>query len=259
MLFINTRPIDRALALTQKLQHVGIEVLPLPLLQLQPCALDAQLQALYHALPRSQVIVVVSPTAVTLGMQYLQATGLQASDLSDITWVAVGKKTAQVLASYGISSVVPDLETSEGMLALDTFVTLKAHDQVAFWRGEGGRQLMMQQLQTQDIDILNFVLYRRSCPELSPAVLNTLKLSLQQQHRPVVLISSEASWENWCQLLQQHAIWLTQVHYLVLGERLAACLAHTGVRQNIDFSVQILLDLSPEHIVYHLLKLQGSA
>ena len=46
--------------------------------------------------------------------------------------------------------------------------------QIAFWRGLGGRQFMMQQLQQQGISVLNFVLYRRQCPELSVLKIHTI-------------------------------------------------------------------------------------
>ena len=66
MLFINTRPQDRAEALTQALQQQHIEVIDLPLLQLSAQPWSEQLANLYAQLPHTHIIVVVSPTAVDI-------------------------------------------------------------------------------------------------------------------------------------------------------------------------------------------------
>jgi len=74
MLFINTRPQDRASTLTEALVDAGYQVATLPLLELKAEPFSFELQQLYQQLEQTQVIVVVSPTAVEVGMQYLQPT-----------------------------------------------------------------------------------------------------------------------------------------------------------------------------------------
>ena len=46
---------------------------------------------LYQQLEQVQVIVVVSPTAVEIGMRYLQQAGITLEQLAHIQWIAVGK------------------------------------------------------------------------------------------------------------------------------------------------------------------------
>ena len=121
MLFINTRPAIRAKALTQCLTQAGVVVFELPLLALQARAYTTDLQQQFQQLEHVQAIVVVSPTAVEIGMQYLQRSQLELSALSQIAWIAVGQKTADVLAQYGVEAHVPEVETSEGMLDLPLF------------------------------------------------------------------------------------------------------------------------------------------
>ena len=101
MLFINTRPIDRAASLTMALEQQAVEVYALPLLELLPRAWSHDLERLYQQLVYTQVIVVVSPSAVQFGMAHLLQSGLTVSDLRHIQWIAVGQKTAQALAEYG--------------------------------------------------------------------------------------------------------------------------------------------------------------
>lgn len=257
MLFVNTRPQDRAQALTLALSEQNIEVVELPLLELKAIEFSAKLAALYQQLLSSEVIVVVSPTAVEIGMQYLQKSGLHLSQLAHIQWIAVGLKTAQVLAQYGICASIPDVETSEGMLQLPMLQQLTKGSQVAFWRGEGGRQFMMQQLQKQGMQILNMLLYHRQCPKISEQQIPLLAQKIQHAADVVVLISSEASWANW-QMLWQHQLHsIKHAHYMVLGQRVAQLLQQDCEQLNLAPQITVLDTLQPATIV-QTLRAQGN-
>lgn len=250
MLFINTRPIDRAQTLTQRLSKAGFEVLNLPLLELAPRPYTSELEQLYSQLIHSQIIVVVSPSAVDIGMQYLQQAGLSLSQLQHIQWIAVGKKTAQLLANFGIESHVPEVETSEGMLSLPIFNTLQDLKQVAFWRGEGGRQFMMQQCLERHIDVLNFVLYERHCPQSTLDQFPEFVANLASYSPPYWnCISSEASWNNWLALTQDHVSIRNDCHYLVLGERLYQILTHDKNVAQKCFNITQISSLDPDTIL----------
>jgi uroporphyrinogen-III synthase len=224
MLLINTRPADRAHALNAALIQQGIDVISLPLLRLSPCALTESLIEQFFHLVDAQVIVVVSPMAVQVGMQYLQQLKLDLKNYRHISWIAVGQATADALAQYDIHSYVPKVETSEGMLQLPILQQLSKPVKIAFWRGEGGRQFMMQQLQEVGHHIENVLLYTRHCPEDAAEILKRHLLQLQQSSHTIVLMSSEASWHHWQQLKQAHAAFPID-EYWVLGERVANVLS----------------------------------
>lgn len=248
MLLINTRPADRAAELTQCLQQAGIEVFELPLLSLEAQPWTESLAALYLQLIHTQVIVVVSPTAVNVGMQYLAKSAISIEQLSHITWIAVGVKTAQQLAQYGISSHIPLVENSEGMLQLACLKNLAPHSKIAFWRGEGGRQFMMDQLQQQGMQILNFLLYTRTCPLQSVKLKSSLLAALKAQPRYIVLISSEASWLYWQQIMHDQVHICQQATYLVLGERVKNILCSEGY-----FNILQLDNLNPHKVLEKIL------
>ena len=226
MLLINTRPSDRATALTQALQKKGIAVIAMPLLTLTACPLTPHLAAQFQALASAQVIVVVSPMAVRVGMDYVQQTGVSLQALQQVSWIAVGQTTADTLAEYGICSHIPDVETSEGMLELPVLKQVSAPSKIAFWRGEGGRQFMMQQLSEAGHDIENMLLYERAYPESSTVIFHQHLPQLMQSDHTVVLISSEASWLNWLNLIALQPN-LSIAEYWVLGERLAQILSNS--------------------------------
>lgn len=259
MLFINTRPVERAKSLTQVLEQQAVEVYSLPLLELIPRLWDTDLAHLYDQLPQVQVVVVVSPSAVQFGMDQLVRSGLALSDLKHLQWIAVGQKTAQALAEFGLDSVVPEVESSEGMLQLPVLQNLADDASIAFWRGEGGRQFMMDTLMQHGRFILNFVLYERRCPHQTLQQQAELVQCLSEHNDYVALISSEASWLNWLALLDTNIQLLQKGHFLVLGERLAHILKQSQQQMYVQFKVSVLKDLKTATIVQLLCSGQGNA
>jgi uroporphyrinogen-III synthase len=259
MLFINTRPSDRAVALSTALSKQQVNVFELPLLELQALEYNSDLYFLYQQLAKSHVIVVVSPTAVEIGMQYLMQSGIAITDLCHVQWIAVGLKTAQALAGYGIQASIPEVETSEGMLQLPNLQNLAVGSCIAFWRGEGGRQFMMQQLHAAGMQILNFVLYQRRCPVSASTSLDSLVTQIQQHKNYTVLISSEASWCNWLELLQQYPKIVNQARYMVLGSRLTQLLTQYQHQQQAYFQIIEVFELTPNTIMAHLNRDEGKA
>lgn len=238
MLFVNTRPAARAKALSQCMEQAGFIVFDLPLLALQAQDYTSQLQQQFQQLVYVQAIVVVSPTAAEIGMHYLKQSQVELATLTHITWIAVGQKTADSLAKYGIQASVPALETSEGMLQLPLFTQRQDLQKVAFWRGVGGRQLMMQQCQQRGLEVINMVLYHRHCPVEAVSQFEQLRLYLQHDPQPyVICISSEASWQHWCQLCEQAPVVLQQGNYLVLGSRLYNVLQNFSKQRGICFNI----------------------
>ncbi|WP_216937075.1 MULTISPECIES: uroporphyrinogen-III synthase [unclassified Acinetobacter] len=259
MLLINTRPRDRAAILTQQLQAAQVSVLELPLLELHAVPYSDELLGLYQQLEQAKIIVVVSPTAAQIGMQYLQQAGVALSALTQVHWVAVGKATEQALACYGIHSHVPEVETSEGMLQLAVLKQLAAGSNVAFWRGEGGRQFMMDHLRASSIKVLNFILYRRQCPETTATILTENLALLEMQQRFAVLVTSEASWLNWLALMQDNAELIQHACYLVLGPRLATILGVYQQQHQAGFQFVQIDDLEANTILQKMRLILGNA
>ena len=257
MLFINTRPLERAKPLTQALREQGQKVVDLPLLELIPKPYSTEIKNLYSELSTTQIIVVVSPTAVEIGMKYLQKYS-SLSNLAHISWIAVGEKTAQVLAEYGFDSETPAIETSEGMLNLPIFSSLEPQSKVAFWRGEGGRQFMMDTLISKGIQVLNFILYRRQCPQQAINNIENVKVDILATAFYTMIISSEASWLNWLELIQHNSNFLDKADFWVLGERLYQILLEYKNQHNLKFKITKLTNLKTETILKQVVALQGN-
>lgn len=254
MLFVNTRPTERAQPLSDAMRVASFAVLELPLLELIAVPFQGALADLYTQLKQTQVIVVVSPTAVEIGFNYLKQAGWKLDQLQHIRWIAVGQATATSLRRHGVINMsVPEVETSEGMLSLPVLADLEL-DCIAFWRGEGGRQFMMQQLQQAGVFVLNFVLYRRSCPHQTIRLFQQSLPQLQQHDLCYVCISSEASWLNWLNLCQNQQDVLSKSHYLVLGTRLSEVVKHTAQQLGYGLKQVVLNNLSPQHIQQRIME-----
>ena len=258
MLFINTRPQDRAENLSHALRMAQIEVLDLPLLELVAQPWSDSLFELYQRLPSTQVIVVVSPAAVEFGMQALAQAGGKPEDLHNIQWIAVGQATAQALLQYGFESQVPEVETSEGMLRLPVLQRLGRTARIAFWRGEGGRQFMMDTLATQGIQVLNFVLYRRYCPTSTEQSLQENLVFIREASPCVLLVSSEASWRNWLRLAQHYSLGQISIYCFVLAERVTHLVEQSCHEHQLGYQVIQLEDLKQDTILKQLHAVQGN-
>ncbi len=240
----NTRPVERATALSIALRQLGYQVYELPLLTLSARDLDAVLEQQFLALSDADIIVVVSPIAAQLGIKYYRQLGLDWKQIHKKQWIAVGEGTQRALAEFGLNSVCPTIETSEGMLEL---VELQDcyHKTIAFWRGIGGRTFMMQQLQQQGCRILNMLLYTRQQPESTDA------MQILTHLPAVILISSEASWNNWLKLCAQSSYaqtCLAKNIYLVLGERVSDIVHTYFASQTVPAVVKTLMDLKANSI-----------
>ena len=258
MLFINTRPQDRAENLSHALRRAQVPVLDLPLLELVARPWSLSLAELYQQLLSAQVIVVVSPTAVQIGMDYLKQASINLNQLQQIQWIAVGETTAQALATYGISAEVPAVETSEGMLQLPILKSMDAGTCIAFWRGEGGRPFMMDQLKRQGMHILNFILYERRCPLPTQQNLPEVLPLLEQEPEYAMVVSSEASWLNWIKLMQGQETIIAKGHYFVLGERLYQVVSDYKKNQQACFNIARLADLKTDSILQQIVVVQGN-
>ncbi|GAC1373635.1 MAG: uroporphyrinogen-III synthase [Aquirhabdus sp.] len=246
--FLNTRPTDRAQPLTYVLEQAGWHVDVLPLLELIPLPVTKQDQNAFRQLvvqpPR--VIVAVSPTAARLGLQALDELKINAAALP-IRWLAVGHGTAQVLKAVGITADVPELETSEGLIASSALSDLVVDELVMVWRGIGGRELVQENLLARGVRLQVLNLYQRQLPPTSKALwanycaTTSHSVKKDDKHLPdVVLLSSGESWRYWRELAGEQALipWL-----LVLGQRLMDEVVQLTPR------IRRLTSLQPQHIL----------
>ena len=258
--FYNTRPVDRAAALTQVLRAAAWQVTELPLLALVPLAPTHQdLHALNELVDFATVVVVVSPTAASLGLAAVQQLGLDPVRLA-VRWLAVGEGTAQVLRDAGLDPTLPAESSSEGLMATTLLADLQPQDRVMVWRGLGGRELVQESLLARGVQLKVLNLYQRQIPETSLEQWRSIEfsdvfsdkatLNVKKNDSPrltVVLLSSGESWRHWQQLAGGRALdpWL-----LVMGSRLLDQL------QGQTHRVKAISSLQPAHVLAALTEIE---
>lgn len=241
MIFINTRPAERANALSEHLRQQGVTVVDLPLLALMACELiqiDKQKLSNIHDY---QAIVFVSETAVQYFVDFLINNQI---NLPNIPIIAVGEKTA----TYGEKlwrntfAIMPNIitpsqfglpENNEGMLQLPIVKNLQKNDKILICKGKNGRDLLKIQLQKQGVIVQMVDFYQRIFPKDSEILFKKFYQNWQQSKpQTIVLISSLTAWQCWQDLLNKFNSLPNDFAYLVLQQRIANHLTAQNI-QNI--------------------------
>ncbi|HIO92436.1 MAG TPA: uroporphyrinogen-III synthase [Leucothrix mucor] len=207
-----TRPAHQAGSLTQTLQAEGANIIPFPLLEIIPPTAVSLLQAQTSNLASYDLAIFISPNAVEKALQFVDK-----ESLSHLKIAAVGKKTALCLANQGLSvDYFPDdIFNSEALLSLDEMQQVKGQN-IAIFRGEGGRDLLRDTLQQRGarVDYLN--VYARRCPMSD---IEVLKQHYQQGKLDIIILTSGESFAHLLRLAKDEQ-WLSQVILLLGSERI---------------------------------------
>ena len=226
---INTRPVERAAALTDHLQAAGLTVVEIPMLTLQSRSTTEQDMTLMRQWLAGdyKALVIVSPTAAASGLAIWQALENERQAQSNENeredteikvlkapsyLIAVGEATASVLNNAKIEAsnyqvLQPLIANNEGMLAMPEIEHLQAGDKLLVWRGLGGRRLLVDTLLARGVHIDSIAWYERIMPVDAMAqyeqwlqgflARNGEKNTSSSQPKPIVVISSGTAFEHW--------------------------------------------------------------
>lgn len=185
-----TRPREQAGALAAGIEAAGGHALLFPLLEIAPLADLSTVRAVAERLDDYAFAVFVSPNAVTHTLPTLLA---QRAWPPGLHAAAVGPSTAQTLAAAGITHCLLPQERfdSEGLLALPQLAAENvAGKRVVIFRGDGGRELLTDQLRARGAVVEWVTCYHRSGPRAGFAALE--KAWADGQIDAIIVSSSEA-------------------------------------------------------------------
>lgn len=157
-----TRPRDQTLHLVKGIEEAGgIPVLH-PLLEITPVPDERVLKEQLLRLPLAKLAIFISPNAVRYGMAAVVATPGKLPESLQIA--TVGKGSAHALRELGVNNViVPDHGfDSESLLAKLTQVE---GWQIVIFRGNGGRELLGNELKKRGARVEYLTCYHRSHPQ----------------------------------------------------------------------------------------------
>ena len=218
-----TRAATQASQFTELLINKGATVIEMPTLAIVPPTSWEPLDQAIADLGSYDWLILTSANAVESFFGRLQNAGKDSRALHRLKVAVVGRKTAEVLAKFGI---MPDLVPIDFVAdsLLDAFL---ASDHVLngkkmlFPRVQsGGREILVEQLQQQGAVISAIAAYESGCPEaIDPVAL----AAIQNQDLEAIAFASSKTVKHFCQLLDQVApsstwrSWLAPIKIASIG------------------------------------------
>ena len=182
-----TRPVKPASRTAERLAALGATPYIYPTILIEPPADTGQVRAALSSLQSIYAIVFVSPSAVEITLK--DNVKLPIS----IKVFAPGPGTAEELYSHGVGNVQVPLKSfdSEGLLELSELQSEFVNGQrILIFRGNGGRELLLDELRKRGAQVEVITAYRRSIPTTSPVGL--LDLLRVKKITAISIMSSSA-------------------------------------------------------------------
>lgn len=219
-----TRPLDQAQDLASRITAEGGRPILFPLLAIAP--LDdsrAFLEAL-EELDQVDWAIFISSNAVQQGMPAVIQRYPQLP--AGLRFAAIGPATSAELQRFGVSNTLmpQGRYDSESLLALNEMQNVSGQ-RILIFRGEGGRELLAEQLRTRGAEVRCAECYRRTNPQRDAGELQRLWQNRQLQ--AIVITSSEAL-RNLI-TLAGNAEWLRRVPVCVNHPRIAELARRHGL------------------------------
>ncbi len=223
-----TRPAHQASHLVGLLEAAGARVFRFPAIAIVPPRDPGRLEALLARLRDFQLAVFVSVNAVDWGERYLETFGGLPAGLR---LAAVGRGTTLALKEHGhaVDLVPSDRYDSDALLALpDLQSEAVSGKRVLIFRGEGGREVLADELHARGARVEYAEVYRRVRPAVDPG---KLLEPLARGEVDVIIVTSGESLRNLLDMVGEAARqWLYHTPLLVVSERLASLARSMGFR-----------------------------
>jgi uncharacterized protein HemX/uroporphyrinogen-III synthase len=203
-----TRPAPLGELLCEEIRAAGGKPIYFPVITILPPADEALFLQQITQLNNYDWVVFISPQAVLHSKIYLK-------DLT-ASIAAIGKSTMQALQSAGLAvSAVPEEEwNSEGLLDLPSFQAVQ-DSKIAIIKGEGGRDLITNELEKRGASVTEIQAYQRALPQEDNGPVLQL---LRKKSIDVILCTSVLGLTNLMSLFAN--VELKKIPLLVISERM---------------------------------------
>jgi len=215
-----TRPAGQAEHLCRLIEAAGGTAVRLPAIEILAPADMTQLAAVTASLASYDLAVFVSVNAVRKGLDYILDRGAWPENVLIAT---VGASSAQALEPYGLAvDLVPQHQfNSEALLALDELQDMSGR-RVVIFRGNGGREHLLDTLSARGAAVEYAEVYRRACPAVDAA---SLLHHWQPGALDVITITSNETLQNLFDMAGSEGQPLLRRLPLVVASRRQALLA----------------------------------
>ena len=217
-----TRPADQGRDLCRAIAAQGGRAVNFPALEIQPVEDNDKLKRLWDRLGSFDLAIFVSRNAVTAAAQHLKNRWPARLSLA-----AVGKSTAHALQKqWGRPVIAPKTQyNSEALLALPELQSVR-DKRIVIFRGEGGRDLLANELSRRGANVEYAEVYLRTMPDQ--------RLDALRQHDPIdiIVITSNEGLTNLLRMAgTNQRAWLLDTPLVVISQRTAALATELGFKQ----------------------------
>lgn len=219
-----TRPALQAPALCRMLEALGARVARFAAIDIEPLPDPRTRAARIDPLAAFDLIIFASANAVRHGAGLLE-------QRRDLPLAAIGPATARALnqAGYRVSIQPDDGFDSEGLLRHPALAG-SAGGRILLVKGEGGRDLLQQELGRRGVALSIAEVYRRICPKVTAEERALLALRFERGEIQAITATSLEIGRNLLELagpgLRRH---FDAAHWLVPSDRVAAALRGAGL------------------------------
>lgn len=215
-----TRPIDQAEGFAQAIRAAGGRPKVFPLLDITAVADTRTLYGQLARLCDYDLVIFISPNAVSYGMAAIAAAGaVLAAQVA-----TMGAGSACALREAGVNDVIVPTERSdsEGLLAMPALAQLSGK-RVMILRGDGGRELLADTLKARGATVDYVTCYQRSKT-------NKKLDDLKQLHPEVLTVTSSEALGHLREMMGRDAA-LLAMPLFVPHSRIAELAAQLGWRE----------------------------
>lgn len=188
---LNTRPAPQNRQLTRLIEQQGWISIECPTIHIEPLPVSSW-YGLIPPLESIRHMIFTSHHAVCYCLEK-HSELVSLCQKPSLHIYAIGKATANTLASYGIRhSIVPLEHNSEGLLQCPQLQNIMQHN-ILLIKGLGGRELLENALTTRGARVHGLAVYQRRAPDDLGAC---IQQAYRNHHINIALYTSEESMDN---------------------------------------------------------------
>ena len=227
MKILVTRPEPKAKELVDLLREEGFRAESCPLFTILPPENPEAISEALHALTGDELLIFVSPNAVTALPTRLSSNEPVFEVLRRCSVFAIGPGTRHTLQMKFPSCVVsiPKISDSEHLLKLPELQDV-SHRRVVIFRGDDGRELLGQTLKARGAELEYVTCYQRV--RIQENVLNRLE-RWRREPFDIVVVTSTESLQELISLMADDLSPLQHAWVTVMGNRMAQVAREAGL------------------------------
>lgn len=222
-----TRPAHQSEHLAHLIREAGGNPILFPALEIVDIPDLQQLNALIDRLDQFDLAIFISPNAVNKAMNLIRA---RRSLPASLQVAAIGKGSAKVLAQYGVQDLITPQQRfdSEALLALPEMQAV-AGKRIVIFRGDGGRELLGDELSRRGAHLEYAECYRRQKPQADNGKL--LYLWARNELHAITVTSTEVLHNLFDLVGKLGQQWLKKTPVFVPHARIAEAAREMGLQQ----------------------------